>query len=808
MRKSNFYSLLASASLLASGAAWAQDKPAAPPAAPKASNTGVEDIIVTAQRREEHLVNVPLSIQAMSGKSLVSNGIQGLADLNFTSPGLIVRSGTGYTDVFIRGIGNSVDVGAEPSVTTNVDDVPHIYGSLISDFVNVERIEVLKGAQGGLYGRNATGGVINIITKQPGNKLEFNGRASFGEYGTLNTAVYVNVPLTSTLAWNFSATRNYHHAYLKNIAPKAPYASGVYPGDAAAYDSTTGAACAPANGTTCLTNFGLGFLNGKQNPKAMNNGNVWGVDTKLRWQPSDNFKVTIAADYTQKHDAGGNGWVGSDYGQAAAAPFDFSGGEAGTYKAYMIGFLGAAGYLANYNQVLHIADTYFHQPGKHKVWGAYPAWGNTYDYGGSIKAVYSLPSVDITSISALRWNRSGFQGDIGAAAVPLAGFVVHVYRDYFYQELRAQTTDAGPLHLLGGATYFHDTINFRINGQFLGFTLSPTQSLMHTTSWSVYGQAGYDITDRLNLTASLRYIHEQRRANFINGESNSGREHKLIPAATLSYKTDGGTIYARYAQGYKTGGVNEVQFPSRYLQGCTPQQISSGECVSNTTFKGESVNTYEIGYRTNLFDNRVQFTSAIFYNDYKNLQIAVGGNAANSDVSLTYLNAGKARTYGAEASVTWRVIPPLTLSGNIGYLNAKYQNFSFAGNHVVDPFNYSGNRMALSPRWQGGFNAVLDQPLNGEIHLIGNLLYAYTGATLYSPCGCAAARRKGYSLVNLRLGARTDDSRYGVYLDVTNLFDQYYAAYGSTFANADGTLRGAFVPGTPRVIKGTVELKF
>ena len=161
MRKSNLYPLLAGASLLVSTAAFAQDTPTS-----AAKSSGVEDIIVTAQRREERLINVPLSIQAMSGKSLVSNGIQGLADLNFTSPGLIVRSGTGYTDVFIRGIGNSVDVGAEPSVTTNVDDVPHIYGSLISDFVNVERIEVLKGASARrAYGDAGSSGVVIIVTK-------------------------------------------------------------------------------------------------------------------------------------------------------------------------------------------------------------------------------------------------------------------------------------------------------------------------------------------------------------------------------------------------------------------------------------------------------------------------------------------------------------------------------------------------------------------------------------------------------------------------------------------------------------------
>jgi iron complex outermembrane receptor protein len=797
-------SLLAGVSLLAPTAAFAQDAPAAP----AAKSAGVEDIIVTAQRRAENVINVPLSIQAMTGKTMVATGIKGLAELTFTSPGLVVRSGTGYTDIFIRGIGNAVDVGAEPSVTTNVDDVPHIYGSLISDFVNVERVEVLKGAQGGLYGRNATGGVINIITKQPSDKLEFDGRTSYGSYNTWDSSVYLNVPLSKSLAWNISASRNFHDPYLKNIAPKTPYASGVYPGDLVNYDNTTGASCATPGVGNCVANFGLGFLNGQQHPGKMNNGNVWSVDTKLRWLAGDHLKVTLGADYTQKKDAGGNGWVTGDYGQAAAAPFDFSGGEAGTYKGYMIGFLGAAGYLANYNQILHIADTYFTQPGKGKVWGPYAAWGNTKDYGASLRAVYSFPSVDITNITAFRWNASGFQGDIGAAGVPLAGFVVTVKRRYFYQELRAQTTNNGPLHLLGGATYFHDRINFLINGQFLGFTLSPTQSLEHTTSWSAYGQAAYDLTSRLTLTASLRYIHEHRNVAFINGETNTGSEHKLLPAATLSYKTDGGTIYARFAEGYKTGGVNEVQFPSRYLQGCTQQQISDGECVANTTFKGESVKTYEIGYRTNLFGHKVQFTSAIFYNDYKNLQVVVGGNAANSDVSQTYLNAGGARTYGAEASVTWRVAEPVTFSANIGYLNAKYKSFKFAGNHVVDPFDFSHNVMQLAPKWQGGFNIALDQPITAQLRLIGNLLYAYTGSQFFAPNNDPSTKRKGYSLVNTRLGIRSADDRYGLYLDIANLFDKTYVAYGTSFANADGSFRGAFVPGAPRVIKGTVELKF
>src|SRR5579862_6787952 len=182
------YALLGSVSLLASTAALAQD---APPPSDNGNGSKLQDIVVTAQRKSENVVNVPLSIQAITGASLSEHNIQKFDQLNFTTPGFLTQSGTGYTEAFIRGIGNNVQVGADPSVTVNIDDVPHVYGSLISDFVNVERIEVLKGAQGGLYGRNATGGVVNIITKQPTDKFSGDATVSYGSYQTLDASAYV-----------------------------------------------------------------------------------------------------------------------------------------------------------------------------------------------------------------------------------------------------------------------------------------------------------------------------------------------------------------------------------------------------------------------------------------------------------------------------------------------------------------------------------------------------------------------------------------------------------------------------------------
>jgi iron complex outermembrane receptor protein len=793
------YLLLSGVSLFGSTAAFAQGA-----AQPPANSNSLQDIIVTAQRKAENVINVPLSIQAISGQNLASQNIQKFDQLSFTTPGFVALSGTGYTEAFIRGVGNAVLVGADPSVTVNVDDVPHVYGSLISDFVNVERLEVLKGAQGGLYGRNATGGVINIITKQPGDKLAFDGTTSYGSYQTWNTSLYLNVPITDKIAWNVAVSRKFHDGYEKNIAPKAPYVNN-FPGDVG----------------------GLGFLNqtgtgGTQpGPAQLNNGNVWSVDTKLKITPTDNFKVTLGWDYTEKKDAGGNGWDSSDYGfHGQGNPLT---GAAQTYDLYMHEFLGNAGYAANAHQIAHI-ESLFVKPGRGNLYGAYLAYAPTRDYGASLRAVWSLPGFDITNISAYRWNESRFQGDIGAAPVAMAGFQVHVTRHYLYQEDRIQTTSSGPFHFLGGGTYFTDQIGNRINGQFLGFTLAPTTSVEKTTSWSIYGQVAYDFTSRLTLTGSLRYIHETRNAVFpafapgtdpINPtgapETSNGIEHKFVPAVTLSYKTDQGTIYARWARGFKTGGVNPLVRPTRYqfyndingLHVCAP-----GQCSSNVAFGGETVDTYEIGYRTNLFNHRAQLTTAIFYNNYSNLQTAVGGNQFNPDVSLTFLNAKKARTYGAEASLTVKVAPPLTISANIGYLNAKYTDFKFGGNAIVDAFDFSGHRMQLAPKWQGGVSADLDQPITDKLHLVGTILASYTGAFFYSPNNINSTRQKGYWNVNTRIGIRSADRHYGIFLDVENVFNQLYWSDGANYQNPDGSFRADNVLATPRIIKGTLELHF
>src|ERR1700722_11888121 len=180
-----------------------------PPGSATASDTGgLEEIVVTAQRKSENVLRVPVSISAATGEQLIAAGITQVSSLQFTTPGFYTDNGVGYTQIYLRGIGNNIFVGADPSVLTNIDDVPRIYGSLVNNFVNVDRVEVLKGAQGGLYGRNATGGVVNIITRQPGDTTEADARLDYGSKNTLEAALYANVRVNDVVAWNVAFQRD------------------------------------------------------------------------------------------------------------------------------------------------------------------------------------------------------------------------------------------------------------------------------------------------------------------------------------------------------------------------------------------------------------------------------------------------------------------------------------------------------------------------------------------------------------------------------------------------------------------------
>jgi iron complex outermembrane recepter protein len=761
----------------AGGSSGPADPSASQSTSSASSGDALNEIVVTAQRRSQNFLSVPVAITAVTGTELRATGISTMTDLQFDTPGLYVDSGVGYTQIYIRGIGNNLFVGADPSVVTNIDDVPRIYGSLVDNFVNVDRVEVLKGAQGGLYGRNATGGVVNIITRQPGDTEQADVRVSYGTKNTLDTAAYLNIPITDQVAWNVSVQRSSHDDYTKNLVGRDPLTAAIFPNGGGPVLATVGVVT-PAQTAA--------FFNSAINPQnGYGNQDFWAADSKLKVQLTPDFKFTVDADWSNKHDSLGNNWFGRTPGVA---------------NSYSTAILGEFGVVAAF------PAGYFRLPGSFQTQNTTPAPDNLNDYGISVKPEWSLPGVDLTDISSFRQQQTLYSENY-AQAITADIPTVDNQKWYAYEELRAVSTFSGPIHVLGGATYLKDFIHYLTTNQLFpplttipaieSITNTLTQSTDLVRNWSVYAQASYDITSALSLTASGRYIHETNNATFtapLNSVA-SIDSSKFLPSATLSYQLqDGGNVYARYAKGFKSGGVNPVVAPSLF-----PTDLGK-------VFQGEEVSTYEIGYKNSLLDHAMQVTTAIFYNTYKNLQTTTTGNAEFPQLIEAIINAGSAYTYGAEASATWRVIRPLTVSANADYLASKYTSFENTDGAVLSTFNYSGQPLIDAPKWQFGFTADLDQPLNDKYDLTASWLTSYTATvtTGYTSLpGLPNAISPQYWLTNARIGIKTSDSKYSFSLYAKNLMNKAYFTFTSVSPFGVDS-----VWGDPRIFGGEVEVKF
>ena len=779
--------LLAGLPLVMMASASAQQAPAPPSSAAASNYDGLEEIVVTAQRKEENVLRVPVSVSAATGQQLISEGIEQISSLQFTTPGFYTDNGVGYTQIYLRGIGNNIFVGADPSVLTNIDDVPRIYGSLVNNLVNVDRVEVLKGAQGGLYGRNATGGVVNIITRQPGDTEEADARVSYAQLNTLEVALYGNLPINDNIAWNVAFQRDSHDNYVKNLQGPNPLTAANFPnggGPLLGLPPNEGGPPTPVV-TPAQT---AAYFNSAINPQSgYGNQDFWAADTKLRVQIAPNFKVILDADWSQKHDSEGDQW----FLQTPA----YSQG----YDTAVLGSLGVTLDLPPgfYKPITHPFTNYNSTPAA--------AWLT--DYGLSIKPQWSLPGVDITNIAAYRQQQTVY-GQNYASPITVDVPLVQNQKWYLYEELRAISTGDGPFHFLGGASYLRDhTLGATTNvlfpplgclGALTGAGLCTfVQSTDLVDNYSVYGQVGYDITSKLNFTTSLRWIHETNEANFTNPitSSSSIDAKRYLPSATLSYALDGGgNIYVRYAKGFKAGGVNPVVPPSLF-----PNNFGK-------VFGPEQVNTYEAGYKNELLDHRLQVTSAVFYNDYTGLQYTTAGNAQNPQLIEAIVNAGTAETYGGEGSVAWRIMRPLTLTANAAYLDARYRSFSNSDGAVLNTFNFDGRTMVNSPKWQFAFTANLDQPINDNLNLTATWQTAYTSnvTTSYTTyAGIPDATIPQFWLTNVRLGVKTPDDRYAFTFFANNVMDRAYYTFASLSA-----LSGNALWGNPRIVGGEVQVKF
>ena len=694
----------------------------------------VEEIIVTAQRREQSLKDVPISIASFGEEKLAKLGINKIEDLSTNVPNLFVNNFNGTADtvrLFIRGIGqNDVSVTQDPSVALYIDGV-YVGSSFGAGFdaVDLERIEVLRGPQGTLYGRNATGGAINLITLKPDStKVRGKLELSYGNYDYRNAKASINVPLAEDVA----AFR------LSGLITKR---DGLY------------------------KNTGLGEDWAIQDRKAMR--------AALRVQPSSSLTFDYAFDYSQVEDTG-------NLSVPIAGPGNISFPVSGPVAIPGLGS-GLPTLFLNYSDPFPFSSKRpksanslkEYLPSKSKVYGhTFTAEWQASDRV-TVRAITGYRKVDSQSFTTSLPTQTASIKTIllppGAPGVP-AGTVLDTQGPWWVSASNAHTkyrNFSQELQILGDADFLGGNLNYVAGvyfyddhgrqdspGEAIGgpraqaFAEVDNQSLAAFTELT-YTPGGKD--GRLHITLGARYSSDKREASRVNensfsfatlggftaadclrfastfaalGQTCSGtgvtqgatykkKFHNFSPALTIGYDVnDDVRIYAKVATGYKSGGTSQRSAnPTNFTEGFEPEKLMS----------------YEAGLKGDFFDHRVRFNIAGFYVKIDNYQASVQTGSTPGD--RDFIGIDNSKIYGIEADMTVAVTDGLRLNGSLGLLHTEFGESTLdvlrdtgqlVTENFVKPFSYA-------PKFSGTVSVDYDHDVSENWGISTHVGYAYQG---------------------------------------------------------------------------------
>lgn len=632
-------------------------------AASDTSSGQLEEIIVTAQRREENIQNTPLSVSAFTADSLLKSGVKSVGELAHVDPSLNIQSSGGAYIPFLRGIGNNAGnlVGNESSVAVYIDDL--YYTRLATPLLSlnsIQRVEVLKGPQGTLFGRNSSGGAIQVFTRDPGRDAQVEGSVGYGNFNTWTGKLYLSAPITENLGWNISV-------------------SGLHQGDG----------------------WGRNEGNGQDAYKTK----YISARSKLVWEPTDATKVKLVGFYSNEN---GDLHVTQDRytGTLGATPA-----------------IAAAGYpnppipISPRADLGHFYDTYTNEK---QFW-------REESYGGSLRIDQEVKFADLVSITGFRHSEGlgRFDGDF--SPYPFNRYDLYFGDRQFSQELQVKSkADStvkwiiGAFYLRSESGYFPDKGGY-VTGDQLGTLGLHIRSKQIIHSYSVFGQGTVPLGDKTNLTLGLRYTKDKVRGigsedldipgvgnvpftAAMGGQDPYDKEftfNKLTYKAALDHHlTDDIMVYASVSRGYKSGTFNTLPLDA-------------------DPAKAEVVDAYEVGIKTELLDRRLRLNGALFWNDITNPQVLTTINKGlTNGIGLT--NAKSARVKGFELTMEAVVAEGLSLRAATTYLDGKYRDFTNApyflplppGQGVAAPviMSANGNRMSRVPewRWDAGVNYTVE----------------------------------------------------------------------------------------------------
>ena len=706
-----------------------------------------EEIVVTARRQAENLQDVPVAVTALSGEALASRNVDTLDQVAAFTPnirfdGAAQLSGGNYNaTVFIRGVGsNDFAIFSDPGVGFYVDDVYYARSiGGVMDAVDIESVQVLRGPQGTLFGKNTIGGAVLVTTTAP--KIgEFSGRveATTGSFSRIDVKGAINVPLGDTAALRVSAATLNRDGYVKRL-----------------WDDSD-----------------------------MGNRNAWMVRARLRFEPTDALTIDVGGDYTKarEHSAPSDLLAVGNAPGITGIPF------LNAYNAQVAPYQGIT--APNGQKTVNPS---WMTDSPYETWAGGPNRNDLDLWGVQGTIAYDLGGATLKSISAYRDMKSFFARDGDNTPFTFRETQNDIKQWQFSQELQlsGDALDERFTYVLG-AFYFREKATDLARADIApGVTAPPSPAVLpnnftNNTSWAIYAQGSFKLTPELAIELGGRYSKDKKIFRSLNIRQRDGvafidvtREgtfSKFTPRIGVNWQpNDDLLVYASYAQGFKQGGFNG-------------RPLASADEV--TRYAPEVLDTYEVGVKAQLLERTLTANFAMFHSIYKDIQLTVNQTPYNF-----VANAGRGRINGLEMELVARPVDWISFNAGVGYIDARYTEIGQGlGPTQILPITLD-SKFVKAPKFTttAGIEFRKDFDNDSGLALRGDIS---SYSRMYNDvANTALVAEPGYVLANARLTYTLPGGKAQVALFGTNLTGALYKLSGNA-SGAFGLAEAAY--GRPR----------
>ncbi|NOX25300.1 MAG: TonB-dependent receptor [Deltaproteobacteria bacterium] len=745
----------------------------------------IEEVIVTARKRSESIQETPIAITAFSTAQLEQRSLTNLVEIGAYIPNVVMNTspsssgGGNNAQIYIRGVGQ-IDFlfTTDPGIGIYVDGVfhPRTLGGVM-DLLDLERVEVLRGPQGTLFGKNTIGGAISLTSQKPQGDGSGYLEVTTGRFNRIDLRGSFDVAISDTLAAKVSMSSKNRDGYGKRLE------------------------------------FGT-------NKVLDTSGDINSTATRLalRWTASPDVTIDFTADYTRERQKG----------VPVILSFQDDTGEFGGLSGLWNAFVGGPGGLPMSSAFII---------GNGNRYDSYATAGNKNDldsYGFSMDIDWTInDNLALRSISAYRAMEAFFNSDTDGSPLQFTETDQNQEQNQISQEFQLIGTsfdsrldwvigafyfdefgrDVNKVRLVSGLYNALEALPGTLNGSPLSAPTAPGGpgnpinvlldldldifNEIDIKSYAVFSQGTFKISDKVSISGGARYSYEKKDYFLNHVRHNSGvatvgnttvskNWSSFTPMGSIDFQVnEDALVYASVTKGFKSGGFNG-------------RPISEGQVAS---FAPERVLSYEVGFKTDWANNRLRLNGAVFIANYTDMQLGSISADANGILQLRIQNAGKARIKGFELEMQARPVANFDITGSLGYVDFKITELDPG---VVD-FNIN-SKAVKTPEWNASLGAqyTWDISVDSSISLRGD--WTYQSKTFQDVQNSELVASPGYSLLNARLTYINHDGNWEIALFATNLTDKAYIVNGYQTLTSFGTAN--LIYGRPREWGLTLKKRF